>query len=724
MEPRVPLDRTSLLSDSTAPPVTAGGRVMEAAFGRLLSGFVLYDGFVAERNKVACFLRASGVTSARIFSEAVSSAFSESVAEALDIPVAEINLEFLAICIELKDSVERLLPGERLLRRALGEDGLSDIIVVEGRRKLRRLEERFSREGVQPGPVAGRKPVSLRLPAAGSGGDPALRAREDKAALKWHVRLSRIFEEADTPSWRLVNEAQDKQAAIRSLIGASRPATVRLRVRAWEAFSAWLRIRFDVGWPRDVVQVFDYIHEQVDIPCASTFPISFGAALNWMEARAGIPFGERLGSDDLVRQALGRAKQELEGVTRQTRKAPRFLTIMIASLELEVMSENVAEVRRFFGWVRLLKIFGALRWDDVQRLCPDDLVLLDSGLSSVMKRTKTSGVGRRVRELPLFVSRDFSVVGTSWLQTGFELFVSKFERGRDYLVPRVDLQKDTFGCKPIRDGDAAALGRVVLDGLRTPYWNEAAMTWGRGEDKLLDGPLAAAWSGHSERATLPSILAASGIGKEARDLVGRWRAEGSDEYIRTYKAMAKNICLIFVESCGKGVFGTFDEEDALHDVVKALHWKGMEEKDIEEYTLNLKVKAKKFSAELVKYRASVLQGASASSSSVSSAARCIGSALEVAAAQPLDDEGPLVGVEGSPVIRLVVSESDRGRVFRLHRHDGCWRARQRAFTKFAEYTEAVLPPTEYNLVCADCFRAGGLAEADVAESGSSSSSTD
>ena len=46
---------------------------------------------------------------------------------------------------------------------------------------------------------------------------------------------------------------------------------------------------------------------------------------------------------------------------------------------------------------------------------------------------------------------------------------------------------------------------------------------------------------HSERATLPSGLAALGVEKADRDYLGRWCPEGSDIYVRTYNSIVKKM---------------------------------------------------------------------------------------------------------------------------------------------------------------------------------------
>ena len=53
------------------------------------------------------------------------------------------------------------------------------------------------------------------------------------------------------------------------------------------------------------------------------------------------------------------------------------------------------------------------------------------------------------------------------------------------------------------------------------------------------------WTEHSERATMPSALAALGIEKSERDLLGRWTPEGSDQYVRTYNAVVGRLQAVY-----------------------------------------------------------------------------------------------------------------------------------------------------------------------------------
>ena len=62
------------------------------------------------------------------------------------------------------------------------------------------------------------------------------------------------------------------------------------------------------------------------------------------------------------------------------------------------------------AWARLLKVFGSLRWGDLLRLRPRDVASRATGLAGRLTQTKTSGAGKKVRDLPLFVPREAFVL--------------------------------------------------------------------------------------------------------------------------------------------------------------------------------------------------------------------------------------------------------------------------------------------------------------------------
>ena len=59
--------------------------------------------------------------------------------------------------------------------------------------------------------------------------------------------------------------------------------------------------------------------------------------------------------------------------------------------------------------------------------------------------------------------------------------------------------------------------------------------------------------------------------------------------------------------------------------------------------------------------------------------------------------------EDEPAARFLLSVTDRGRITRLHRADGCWRAVARSFKHFQLVQEEVVEESRYDLICKDCF---------------------
>ena len=207
-------------------------------------------------------------------------------------------------------------------------------------------------------------------------------------------------------------------------------------------------------------------------------------------------------------------------------KAPRFPIIVIGALECKVMNPSAPLGVWVVAWARLVKVYGTLRWDDLQRLRPGDVHLRAGGLVGRLSQTKTSGAGKKVRDLPLYVPKHAFVLQESWLEAGHALWSLAImgPKDRDYFLPRFtgDLQ-DTFDV-PASSSDLSTLGRTVLEQLSVPVstkGEEGTTGWQEGLVPLIPGPLLGGWTGHSERCTLPSVFGAMGVPKSERDPLGR-----------------------------------------------------------------------------------------------------------------------------------------------------------------------------------------------------------
>ena len=118
--------------------------------------------------------------------------------------------------------------------------------------------------------------------------------------------------------------------------------------------------------------------------------------LAWVESRSGVAPAGRLSGTGLIRTSIAQAKAEVQEKA-EVKKAPRFPLYVVGAMELSVVSTSHPVVLRVCWWIRLLKIFGGLRSDDLQRLAPVDCKLTPEGLTALLRRTKTTGPNKRVK---------------------------------------------------------------------------------------------------------------------------------------------------------------------------------------------------------------------------------------------------------------------------------------------------------------------------------------
>eukprot|EP00973_Karenia_brevis_P062711 8719634-Karenia_brevis.AAC.1 len=68
-------------------------------------------------------------------------------------------------------------------------------------------------------------------------------------------------------------------------------------------------------------------------------------------------------------------------------------------MELAVLDHHLPRYVRFFIWIKLVRLWAALRSDDVQGTLPSLLKLFPSGLTGYLDGSKTSGPGKKNRWL-------------------------------------------------------------------------------------------------------------------------------------------------------------------------------------------------------------------------------------------------------------------------------------------------------------------------------------
>ena len=228
--------------------------------------------------------------------------------------------------------------------------------------------------------------------------------------------------------------------------------------------------------------------------------------------------------------------KDLEKYSTLTAKAPPHLIVIMTSLELYICNVEHGAYPRAFAWLKLFKIWAALRTDDVAGPFPGSVLMTSRGLQGWFDRTKTSGTGRRIRWRPIFVSFNAWLVLDNWLEKGWDLWKNpKFAGVRDCFLPLPT--SDLTSTRPI---PASYHGQMVAsktlyillkvpEVLLNPLVDGQADLVYEGADCLVATvtsglsakPLVTFWKEHSERNTLNGMAAQLDIPKCERDFLGR-----------------------------------------------------------------------------------------------------------------------------------------------------------------------------------------------------------
>jgi len=539
---------------------------------------------------------------------------------------------------------------------------------------------------------------------------PGSQAEKDRnETVKWVSRFRTLVEGLSFPAIAAAKLTANPEMALDSLVGASRAGTLRKRVRTWETFSRWLAMTRGRVWPAGVQDIVDYLHMQTEENPRTSFPKSFAASLRWMESRVGIEPAARLSQHDLFKRCIEKEQTNVEQGA-EVGRSPRFPVAVLMGLEMAVSDPGLPVAVRVGCWVRLLKVVASLRSDDLQRVRPDTVTLLDSGLSAKLLRTKTSGAGKKVRELVMYVPRCAWLVNETWLETGFALWETHAGTDRDFFLPRPTLALDGFSRKLAGPGDLAALGRECLRRVGRPRLLDGV--WVPGAPGWLPAGFCRAFTGHSERATLVSILAAMGTSKSDRDPLGRWSPEGSDAYVRNYRALVRRLVLSFQTTAWKeGAHECFDEDHTMLDACGAARSKlgdgAVTDWEVEDFTKEAKEVLKDLAGWQVKGQ------------TVDENVQVQESTNEVLPDPVKDTEGDKV----TEVAPYLVSVSKRGTVSRLHKAQGCWRARGLRFSDFEMILDDPPRPSQFTTFCRDCWPGAGPTWEKASASSSSSAAS-
>ena len=510
--------------------------------------------------------------------------------------------------------------------------------------------------------------------------------------------------------------------------GNNRVSTLRKRLGDWGRIARWVNAQGTVGFP-DAGTFLAYLEARASEPCGRTVLRSALDALQYMKDLGKVPPADQVASTRLAVAAVQELTAGIEGSRGVARRQANYLLVrVVMGFERAVVDEEGLRYLRVYAWLRLLKYWAALRYDDLRWLDPHKLVMRSEGLYLTLERTKVTGPGKKVGTMIAVVSSKAYYLEASWLATGHRLRQEYFG-DNPYMIPLPT--RDLQGAHPLAGvyGDAAAASQGLLVRLRLPSATaadgdaDAAAAGPRG-CFLLPPQAGAFWTEHSERNAMPTAAAALDMGDEVARRLGRWQTgQVTELYVRSTVAIVLSAQKRVAQRVRAGGSDFLGEEVVLSKLERYLRGKGLPEKDID----------------LTRRRLTHFDCEKAGGDSGSEG---------TAPTEPYDEEDPAEepgelqeggaqdtggdssggerGDAGEGLTGYVVSVVGRKRYRRLHHLTKCGLIPGRDYQDYTVYG-AVLPPADrYDSICSRCWRSRSAFEAEgqlsAAEPGTASSS--
>ena len=308
-----------------------------------------------------------------------------------------------------------------------------------------------------------------------------------------------------------------------------RASTLRKHVKTWEKLSQWMLGTFRHPWPTTPEQFCAYLECRADEPCGKTIPNSIFKTLMFMENAGEIKAEDQVCRSAAVRNVLEEVNLQLAGQGGGfTKRAWHMPVRLVVALEAVVMEVTVDPYARIYAWFRLVKLWTGMRFSDTLGLSEKSVEFQESGLTAILLRTKTSGPGKKVIHLRIWVNMACWLRKRYWLETGFDLWKK--------MGKEAGLDDRDFGL-PCPSGDMQGFAKrvasyAIASKCSQALFNEMKVTFEGAMVPLLAESCGLLWSEHSERATMRTWAEGAGVSEETRRLMGRWVPTTDQAYER------------------------------------------------------------------------------------------------------------------------------------------------------------------------------------------------
>ena len=239
--------------------------------------------------------------------------------------------------------------------------------------------------------------------------DPEVLEQKEKA--RWQAVLAEYIRGAELPVLQLVQSCEQDSQVWSRIFGNRRAKTLQNRARAWRSFHLWISLVRGHCWPNSILEVSDYLEleHRVSEGCGASVPRDLLSSLSLLETVGTVSTSDCLSKDATLNSMVKSMEEDLERGAPPRRPAKLCAVAMLISMEICVCSPSMAPFLRILAWTGLLMHWCTLRTDDVQWLDVGRLVFTDNGLSLILRRSKTTGPGKKAREVYTCICRQDSL---------------------------------------------------------------------------------------------------------------------------------------------------------------------------------------------------------------------------------------------------------------------------------------------------------------------------
>ncbi len=314
--------------------------------------------------------------------------------------------------------------------------------------------------------------------------------------------------------------AGDARGVLALVAAGRRATTLRTRFRAWMAFVRWLQVAHSLNWPSSWRMMLDYITLRVEEPCGKQTVLGFYyAASFWSKAT-----GTALTADPLWKSAI---EELLSRVTARAGRlegwsAPPPLQRHLQMLEMMVTDADEPRWLRAYAAWKLLQAWGVLRFGDHRGLAPGDISINDGQVIMELRRSKTTGPGKKVDVRRIPIAHDAYLEDSSWLKQGVALLKSLGQEGRDYLLCSPEAGLQAGRARELSYQEAAGWSRLLYQRIAEAL----------GYDARAGELLGRYYTEHSGRSFLPSSAMALGADDDYLRPLGGWGAKVAQAYMK------------------------------------------------------------------------------------------------------------------------------------------------------------------------------------------------